>query len=159
MKSTQIHEDIFTGLGIIVFGIVFLFFSRNISGDAALFPRYLLIIMIFIGIWIGISGFKKQTAAMKKNVPVKNRLTWDTIKYPAGAFLMLLIYGLLFFLAGYMIASIFFMVVLMRYLHVKSWRFIIILSLGFLVFVYVVFYLNFHIRIISFGQMGFYLGI
>ena len=156
MKQQKLHQDIYAGLGIILGAMAFFAYSFTISNDngAALFPRMLLAAIACLGAWIIAGGVKKTRAARSLKEEISHNLMLRILRVPAFSYLYLIGYVVVYYLFGYMIATGIFLIAFMRYLNVKSWKVSIPITLGYLAFVYVVFYAVFGIRIMNLGRVG-----
>jgi hypothetical protein len=142
----KIDMDIYIGIFIILVSLFFLWKTRGIKPGAALFPQMLLVgsILLSIGIiWGGIRKSKDNNATESSNK-----------KFPFVVYICIIAYGLLFWLCGYFIASTLFLIVLMRYLQIKSWKKIIPMTLAYLMVIYLMFVWQFRVPIDNFGYIG-----
>ena len=151
MGKKKIDQDIYAGIVILLACAGFFLVSLKIDNrnGAAVFPWILMTVMAAMGVWIIVQGVKRTAAGN----PII-RITLSSLKIPAECYLYVIAYFILYWLFGYFIASAVFLVAYMRFLHVRSWKTIILVTIGYLVGVYVVFYLVFHVQIVSFGRVG-----
>jgi hypothetical protein len=144
--KTKIDMDIYIGVFIILVSLFFLWQTQGINPGAAIFPKMLLvglIILAIIIIWGGIKKSKDNNVSESSNK-----------KFPLVVYICIIAYSLLFWLCGYFIASILFLIILMRYVQIKSWKKIISMTLVYLVIVYLMFAWQFKVPIDNFGYIG-----
>ena len=97
------------------------------------------------------SGLKKsRTPEGEREAP---GLTWDAVKVPMIAWGIVLAYALLFYLAGYYIATGIMIAVFMRFMKQTSWKRILLIDAGYLIVIYFGFVRLLGVSLNSFGLL------
>jgi hypothetical protein len=149
----KFHQDIAIGIIIIIFCSFFGYRSLQMDIGPAMMPLILLTLMAVLGILILYDGIKKSRAATPEN-PVKPFITLSSLKTPITMFLLILGYILLFFFAGYYLATAAFLICAMRYLKIRNWWLILLITAGFLAFTYFFLVRQLNISIDPLGFLG-----
>ncbi len=143
----KVHQDVYIGIGIIIFCAAFFIKTTKLPSGAAIFPVMTLGMLALLACWIVWDGFRK-TKAEKNN---DNTISLSKLKVPFITFLFISGYIALFSLTGYFIATIVFMVLLMRYFRMKSWKQILLISTGFIFIIYLMFVKQLNVPVLNFG--------
>lgn len=134
--KTKTHQDILVGFFWVLFCAVFLLISISKQSDSFVFPILLLAVLALLAAWVIWDGFRKTKAATASQVSPKNTLTPQQLKAPVLTYLYIAAYVVLFNLVGYYIATFVFMVALMRYFRIVSWKQILLVTVIFILFIY-----------------------
>lgn len=97
------------------------------------------------------SGLKKSRAPEEEREAPG--LTWDAVKVPMIAWGIVLAYALLFYLAGYYIATGIMIAVFMRFMKQTSWKRILLIDAGYLIVIYFGFVRLLGVSLNSFGLL------
>lgn len=136
MKSKSLHQDVYISIALYVAFLFFLSISLKLPGESRIFPSIILVALLILNTFVLIKGIK-QTMEMRSDYSVvKNSISWEVIKVPLLIFLMVVAYGALFRLTNYFISTSIFMIGLLKFYKVKSWKAIILITIGFNVVVY-----------------------
>ncbi len=152
MEKKKNHQDIYVGIGSLIFVAWVLFLVRKLPFDSALMTYLLCGLLAVLGTLILIGGIRK-TAAQKPE-EMKPLLDKDGIQVPFTAWLFVLGYVLLFYLIGYFLATLIMLIALMRYMKRTDWKMIIAITVIYLVFIYAVFVKQFGLPLSNFGMIG-----
>ena len=148
----KLHDDVYVGLVIIVLFVLLFLYSATIqTSEARTFPRLCLGVCIITGIVILMEGLKKSNVDPDKIVRALDK---KSVREGAVSMLYFALYVAVYYLAGYMISTVVFLVLFMRHLHVKSWKKIIGVTVGYIAIAYLVFGLGFKLNVTSFGLLG-----
>jgi len=147
--KTKVHQDLFIGIGIIIFCAAFFIKTINLPSEAALFPIMTLGMLAILALWIVWDGIRKS----KSKTDINNSLSLAKLKVPFITFLFISGYVALFALTGYFIATLVFMILLMRYFRMKSWRQILLISTGFIFIIYIMFVKQLNVPVLNFGYL------
>lgn len=153
------HQDIFIGIGIVIFCIAAATLSMQLSGGSAVMPLILISGMTVLGFFIIIGGVKKTAYSRKNSDEMQPFITLSSLKVPGIMYLQIVFYAILFHFVGFYAATLLFMAISMRYLKQKSWLTIVLLALGFLGFTY--FFLDqvLNVSIDPLGALGIWLRV
>lgn len=153
MKS-KIHQDIFIGIFLILFSSVVYLGAKSLPLGARMMPNICSMLISLLACFVIFNGVQKtQRANMQE--PVINSLTWTKLKIPAVTYLYLVGYLLLFYLVGYFIATIVFMIMIMWHLSIKSWKQIILITSSFVLLLYLL-VRQFNISVYNLGYFSNY---
>lgn len=148
----RLHDDVYVGTVItVIFAILFLYSSTIQTTEARVYPRLCLGVCMIAGVVIFLQGLKKSKVDAEQIV---RALDWKTVQTGAVCMLYFGLYALLYYLFGYMIATAVFLITFMRYLHVKSWKKILLVAAGYMLVSYIVFGLGFKLNVTTFGLLG-----
>jgi putative tricarboxylic transport membrane protein len=137
---------------VLVFVSVFLY-SRTyaFAGGAALFPRGILLLLVFFAVWIVIGGIKK-TKKMRREEEVRykgeeERLTFRLLGSPMSAFFIAVVYVMLLAIIGFFPATILFLTGYLWYGGVRDWKAYALTVAGLNLFIYLLFVLQLNVRL------------
>ena len=152
MEKKKLHQDMFVGIGALIFVAWVMFLNRKLPVGSALMPMLLCGLLAVLGVLIIFQGLKKSSSGKPEDM--KQLLNEDVLKVPLIAWLFVLGYVLLFFAVGYFIATGVMLIALMRYMKRTDWKMIIAITVIYLLFMYFVFVKQFGLPIFNFGQIG-----
>jgi len=135
MKKKVLHQDVYISIVLYIVLAFFLFASIKLPKDSAYFPIMLIAGLAILNTSVLVKGLNK-TKEMGKEGTIVNAINWDTIKVPLLVFVFVVGYIVLFRLTNYYISTTVFMIALMKFYKVKSWKAIIVVTLIYNVFVY-----------------------
>ena len=152
------HQDIFIGIGILIFCITAAVFSMQLNDGSEVMPLVLTSGMAVSGVFVIMGGIKKTANSRKNSDEIQPLITLSSLKVPGIMYLQVVFYAISFHFVGLYAATLFFMAVSMRYLKQKSWLTIVLLAVGFLGFTY--FFLDqvLNVSIDPLGALGPWLG-
>jgi len=145
MKKT-IHSDVFVGIGLEAFCLFFYLYGRRLPAAAKTFPNILLLCIALLAAFVTAQGVRK-TKEMAGGAAIKD-ITWREIRYPLLTFAFAVAYYFAFRYLGYFIATPILLVGLMWFFRVRSWKALVFIPLGYLVFTYVLFVWQLGVRLI-----------
>ena len=149
--TKKFHRDVWVGVVLLAFCAVVFFLALQISGQSAVVPIALTVLMAVCSVFIILNGLR-QTKAQQGEF--KYALT---VKDSKNAFLFMgfiVIYYLLFRYVTYWIATPIFMIFAMKHLKVKSWKVNIIITVLYMVICYVAFVIILQLPIYKVGALG-----
>lgn len=149
--NKSIHQDVFSGFIMLLVSVVFFMLTTDLPDRAALFPKFILSILLFFSIAIIINGFIK-TAKAKKGEQVskgdeEERITFSKVKRPLFFLFLLSIYVLLMNFLGFFISTSILIVVVLYLLHVRKLLTFIFTVLGINMFIYILFVRLLHVNL------------
>lgn len=151
MKQKQLHQDVF--IGFVCLGLCVLIYALNsaLPSEAAMMPRFLDGLLLILSLMIIGQGIQKSKAPAEEQ---KKLLVWEDFKVPLIAWGLVGLYLILFWLAGYFLATAVIILLLMRFMKQTSWKRIIAIDAGYLLVVYLVFVRLLGVSIDGFGLLG-----
>ncbi len=151
--STKVHRDIPVGIILILFSAVALYFAQGIKGEAKIVPTALTILMLACSLVIVFNGIR-ETNICKGEYNYSNKLSDGKYAYIFMGFIVA--YYLAFRYLSYWIATPLFMIFAQKYLKVKSWKVILLITVIYTVFSYVMFVIVLKLPIYKIGIFGKY---
>ena len=133
--TKKFHRDVWVGVALLAFCAVVFFLALQISGQSAVVPITLTVLMAVCSLFIILKGL---------------RLT----KAQEGEFHFIIIYYLLFRYVTYWIATPVFMIFAMKHLKVKSWKVNILITVLYMIICYVAFVIILQLPIYKVGVLG-----
>lgn len=151
MKKKQLHQDVF--IGFVCLGLCVLIYTLNsaLPSEAAMMPRFLDGLLLILSLLIIGQGIQKSKTPAEEQ---KKLLVWEDFKVPLIAWGLVGLYLILFWLAGYFLATAVIILLLMRFMKQTSWKRIIAIDAGYLLVVYLVFVRLLGVSIDGFGLLG-----
>lgn len=149
--TKKFHRDVWVGVVLLAFCAIVMVFAVQISGQSAVVPVALTILMAVCALFIILKGLrltKEQQGDYQYSM---------TVKDSKNAFLFMLfivIYYLLFRYVTYWIATPIFMIFAMKHLKVKSWKVNIIITVLYMIICYVAFVIILQLPIYKVGALG-----
>lgn len=147
MKSKVIHQDVYISSVLYVVLAFFLSVSMKLPKDSSYFPIMLIAGLAIFNTSVLIKGISR-TKEMRNEESAKNAISWDSIKIPLLVFVIIAVYIVLFSLTNFYVATSIFMVALMKFYRVQSWKTIILVTLIFNIFIYVGFTIGLNVPLI-----------
>jgi len=149
--TKKFHRDVWVGVVLLAFCAVVLVLAMQISGQSAVVPIALSILMAVCALFIILKGLrltKEQQGDFKYAM---------TVKDSKNAFIFMafiIVYYLLFRYVTYWIATPIFMIFTMKYLKVKSWKVNIIITVLYMIICYIAFVIILQLPIYKVGVLG-----
>jgi putative tricarboxylic transport membrane protein len=136
MKSSLIQDVIF-GIFIDVLAIFAFINTIGIPVNASFFPRIVISILFIFGTLLIILNLKKHKSAKDGNLPAG--LALSDLESPGKAIAMIIVYMVLINVLGFFSATAIYLIGFMNFMRVSSWKIKIPVTLGFLLFIFVLF--------------------
>ena len=152
MKKTHLHQDVFIGFGCLA--LCFLIFALNtgLPSDAAMMPRLLDAFLVVLSILIICHGL--NMSKLPEDQRGEKAFSVDALKIPMITWGLVLLYAVLFYAAGYFVATGIMIIVLMRFMKRTSWPVIIAIDVIYLLLIYFVFVRMLGVSVDDFGLLG-----
>ena len=151
MKKKAIHQDVFIGFFcLILCGLIYAL-NRDLPSDAALMPKLLDGMLAILSVLIINQGLQKSKAPAEQQ---KKLLVWEDFKVPMITWGIVALYVVLFYVAGYFVATAVIIPLLMRYMKLSNWKLIIAIDVGYLLVIYFVFVRMLGVSIDGFGLLS-----
>lgn len=136
MKTKNIHQDVYISV-VIYTVLIFLYtVALKLPKDSAIFPKMLIFLFAILNTAIFITAIKKTKLMMSASNGEINTINWKTIKTPLIVFLISFLYIVILKFTNYFIATFIFMIVLMKFYKIKSWKTILLTTIIFNVIIY-----------------------
>lgn len=148
MKKKSLHQDVYISLAVYMLVGLLLLKSVGMNEQSAIFPRMILIGLALLNTAVFIRGLKNTRVLNESDQGVINHIRWEVIKAPLAVFLITAVYALIFSLTNYFVATTIFIVGLMKFYKVKSWKTILLLTVIFNAAIYVGFVMGLKVPLI-----------
>ncbi len=147
----RIHQDVVIGFIFILVSILLYMKTFDFMGEAAIYPRALIVFMIVFASLIIYSGLKK-TKQLKEGHEVKYEgeegpLTPSLLKSPFITLLIVGVYAGLLSVIGFFPATILFVIAFLWFMGVKKWKVYVLTSLGLNLFIYLLFVVQLNVHL------------
>ncbi|MEL7649999.1 MAG: tripartite tricarboxylate transporter TctB family protein [Sedimentibacter sp.] len=137
MKNKNIHQDVYISI-VIYSALIFMYtVAAKLPKDSSIFPKMLIVLFAVLNTAVFIKAVKKTRIMMSENNKEVNTITWKTIKTPLTVFLISVIYVIILKISNYFIATAIFMIVLMKFYKLKSWKTILLTTIIYNIIIYV----------------------
>lgn len=134
----QLHRDVYAGIALTIFCAAVFSLALDIQSGANYLPLGLSAFMGVMSVMILVGGIKETKNADSEH-PFKYDTTWNDMKKPIIVYMIVTAYFFAFQIFGYFTATPIFLIVLQKYLKAGSWKRILIVTLGYMIFTYVLF--------------------
>jgi len=154
--NKQLHRDVWVGALLFAFSVWVLFMAINISGQAAYLPVALSVLMLVCAACIVLNGLR-QTKQAGGNFNYTMTLRGGKEAFLFMIFIFLYYFGFRFI--GYWVTTPIFLVFTQKYLKVKSWITIALVTVLYTVITFVIFVVILKLPIYKIGILGPYFRI
>lgn len=147
MKSKVIHQDVYISIFIYAALAFLLTVSMKLPKDSSIFPKMLITGLALFNTSVLLKGIKK-TKLMRTEGTAVNPIRWEIIKAPLLVFAFTVGYIVLFRFTNFYVATTIYMIGLMKFYKVQSWKAIIFVTLIFNLFIYLGFSVGLNVPLI-----------
>lgn len=154
--NKQLHRDVWVGSLLLAFCLIVLFISMRISGQASYLPTALSVMMMACAATVIFNGLHKSKPAGE---PFRYAMTLRDGKNAFIFMLFIFLYYFGFKLLGYWVTTPIFLVLTQKYLKVKSWKTIVLVTVIYTVVTFVLFVVILKLPIYKVGIFGKYFRI
>ena len=145
--SAKAKQDLIISLVLYLGAGTLLAMTGSMLPDTALFPRMILILMLFLNTLNAIMTIKQDRELKAKGVSERpSMLTFETAKMPLVAFLATVLYVVIFAFTNYFIATAIMLVAFMLVEKVKV-KWVILVTAVYLAFIYYLFVVQLSVRL------------
>ncbi|MDR1360327.1 MAG: tripartite tricarboxylate transporter TctB family protein [Deltaproteobacteria bacterium] len=135
-----VHQDVYISAALIAAGIYFFVEADALMPASARFPKLCLIAFLFFMLIVLVQGIRKSLAAARAQEREGTALLqWNTGKMPYAVFAISSIYVALIMQIGFFPATALYSPALMLFFRCFDWKRIVLVSLGNVLFVYLIF--------------------
>ena len=139
-KKTVIHQDVYISILLLALSAYLWYLTTKMMPDAARFPRMALGVFIILMLWTLVSGIRKSIVATNDPEHKDVRLLkWEQNKMPFALFGITVLYAIGLNYLSFFIATAVFIPVVMLFFRCHNWKLIVGVTVGTLVFVYLMF--------------------
>ncbi|QOY38257.1 tripartite tricarboxylate transporter TctB family protein [Anaerobacillus isosaccharinicus] len=142
----RLHQDVFIGVGILIFSIIFYLKTGTMPSGAATFPKVILTTFGLFGIGIALFGLKKSKYK-NEGVIDEDELDIPTIKLPMFSLSIVIGYVILMTLLGFFVSTSIFVIGFMIFYKIKSIIAISLTVVSLNLFIYLLFVYQLNVRL------------
>jgi|SRR5690625_4005908 len=141
--NKSVHQDVFSGIVLLLITVVFYWQTFDLPDRAALFPEFILYILMFFSVAIIINGIRK-TKREKNGEEVERtddeeRITFSKIKMPLLILGILIVYLVVLDIVGFFVTTSLLIASILYILKVRKPLTYILTIVGVELFIYVLF--------------------
>ena len=137
MKNKNIHQDIYISV-VIYTSLIFMYtVAAKLPKDSSIFPKMLIVLFVVLNTAVFIKAIKKTKLMISEKSKEVNTINWKTIKTPLAVFLISVFYVIILKFSNYFIATVIFMIVLMKFYKFKSWKTILLTTIIYNIIIYI----------------------
>lgn len=149
--TKYLHQDVIAGLVLIV-GCVFMYtLTFGFSGEAAVWPRAILILLAALSLLVMVQGVGRATRERREGKPEadgeEETLTPGLLKYPLLTLLIVVVYAGLIEIVGFFPSTVLFLVGYLWYGGIRDWKVLGGIVVGLNLFVYLLFILQLNVQL------------
>lgn len=145
----KLHQDVYVGIVMIVFSAWAALAGLKIPGEPGVVPVALAVIMLAFGVCVLVKGIKMTVAGGE----ITYSMSWSKIDVSIYAYLVVVLYVVLFFVLGYFTATFLFLTGMMLFLKAGSWKKCALISLIAVACLYVLFVVFFGVNVAKIGVL------
>lgn len=147
----KIHQDIIIGIILILISTFLYIKTFDLTRDAALFPRGLIVLFSLFAVIIIIKGISK-TRLMRQGNEIKyegdeSAINFRLLASPIITLIFVVVYILLLYLIGFFPSTILFIAGYLWYKKVKDWKAYLFVLVGINLFIYLIFVMQLNVQL------------
>lgn len=137
MNSKPIHQDVYISTALFVLLALLFTITLKLPESSSIFPFMLIGGIGILNVFVLLNAISKTKAMRSSESNVTNAINWEAIKIPLLIFLFTVVYIILFRFTNFFVATTIFLITLMKFYKVKSWKVIILTTVIFDIVIYV----------------------
>lgn len=148
VNTKTIHQDVYISVAIFLILALLFTITLTLPEASSIFPYMLIGGIGILNVFVLIKAIMKTREMRGSDSKITNPINWEAIKVPMLIFLMTVVYIVLFNFTNFFIATTIFLIALMRFYKVTSWKTIMLTTIVFDIVVYVGFVRFLHVPLI-----------
>jgi hypothetical protein len=137
VNSKSIHQDVYISAALFIILAILFAVTLELPESSSIFPYMLIGGIGILNMFVMLKAITKTKAMRASKSPATNPINWETIKVPMLIFVMTVAYIILFRFTNFFIATTFFLIALMKFYKVNSWKVILLTTVIFDILMYV----------------------
>jgi len=137
VNSKSIHQDVYISAALFIILAILFAVTLELPESSSIFPYMLIGGIGILNMFVMLKAITKTKGMRASKSPVTNPINWETIKVPMLIFVMTVVYIILFRFTNFFIATTFFLIALMKFYKVNSWKVILLTTVIFDILMYV----------------------
>jgi len=137
VNSKSIHQDVYISAALFLILAILFAVTLELPESSSIFPYMLIGGIGILNMFVMLKAITKTKAMRASKSPATNPINWETIKVPMLIFVMTVAYIILFRFTNFFIATTFFLIALMKFYKVNSWKVILLTTVIFDILMYV----------------------
>lgn len=137
MNSKSIHQDVYISAALFMILALLFTITLTLPESSSIFPFMLIGGIGILNVFVMLKAISKTKAMRSSESNVINPINWESIKIPLLIFLMTVVYIVLFRFTNFFVSSSIFLITLMKFYKVTSWKVILLTTVIFDIVIYV----------------------
>lgn len=137
MNSKSIHQDVYISAALFMILALLFTITLKLPESSSIFPFMLIGGIGILNVFVMLKAISKTKAMRSSESNVINPINWESIKIPLLIFLMTVVYIVLFRFTNFFVSSTIFLITLMKFYKVTSWKVILLTTVIFDIVIYV----------------------
>ncbi|MBP1920876.1 tripartite tricarboxylate transporter TctB family protein [Youngiibacter multivorans] len=137
MNTKSIHQDVYISAALFMILALLFTITLKLPDSSSIFPFMLIGGIGILNVFVMLKALSKTKAMRTSESNITNPINWETIKIPMLIFIMTVGYIVIFQFTNFFVSSSIFLITLMKFYKVKSWKVIILTTIIFNVIIYV----------------------
>jgi hypothetical protein len=137
LSSKSIHQDVYISAALFLILALLFTITLKLPESSSIFPFMLIGGIGILNVFVMLKAISKTKAMRASESKVMNPINWEAIKIPLLIFLMTVVYIILFRFTNFFVATTIFLITLMKFYKVTSWKVILLTTVIFDIVIYV----------------------
>jgi len=137
LNSKSIHQDVYISAALFMILALLFTITLKLPESSSIFPYMLIGGIGILNMFVMVKAISKTKAMRSSESNVTNPINWESIKIPLLIFLMTVVYIVLFRFTNFFVSSTIFLITLMKFYKVTSWKVILLTTVVFDIVIYV----------------------
>lgn len=136
MNSKSVHQDVYISAALFIILALLMAITFTLPDDSSIFPFMLIGGIGILNLFVMIKAISKTKVMRASDKAITNPINWEAIKIPMLIFVMTIGYIVIFRFTNFFVATTIFLIALMKFYKVTSWKVILITTVVFDVIIY-----------------------
>jgi hypothetical protein len=137
LNTKSIHQDVYISAALFLILALLFTITLKLPDSSSIFPFMLIGGIGILNVFVMLKALSKTKAMRVSESTITNPINWETIKIPMLIFIMTVGYIVIFQFTNFFVSSSIFLITLMKFYKVTSWKVIILTTIIFNVIIYV----------------------
>jgi hypothetical protein len=137
LNTKSIHQDVYISAALFLILALLFTITLKLPDSSSIFPFMLIGGIGILNVFVMLKALSKTKAMRVSESTIPNPINWETIKIPMLIFIMTVGYIVIFQFTNFFVSSSIFLITLMKFYKVTSWKVIILTTIIFNVIIYV----------------------
>jgi hypothetical protein len=137
LNTKSIHQDVYISAALFMILALLFTITLKLPDSSSIFPFMLIGGIGILNVFVMLKALSKTKAMRVSESTITNPINWETIKIPMLIFIMTVGYIVIFQFTNFFVSSSIFLITLMKFYKVTSWKVIILTTIIFDIIIYV----------------------